>query len=131
MHVALQLRSLRFHSLLLANKKAASLFQELGEQADDSSLAICWRRIEFFWHLCANLGPACAQAATLCTQVLGHSNRCSGGGVLHVAPSITQDSRAPALRHILLRLGLRLCVNVGFDAISMLSILVPCGAALK
>ena len=117
--------------LALANKKVDSFFHDLGEQAHDSSEAICWHRSEFFWHLRANLGLACAQAATLCTQVVGHSNHCSARGVLHVAPSITQDSRAPALRHILLRLGLRLCVNVGFDAISMLSILVPCGAALK
>ena len=31
----------------------------------------CWRRSGVFWRLRASLGLACAQAATLCTQVVG------------------------------------------------------------
>ena len=31
----------------------------------------CWCRSEFFWRMRASLDLACAQAATLCTQVVG------------------------------------------------------------
>ena len=51
-------------------------------------------RSEFFWHLCADPGLACEQAATLCTQAVGHSYRRSAR-----APSITLDCRAPALEN--------------------------------
>ena len=52
-----------------SEKKTTRFFQDLGEQEDFSSEVYDWRRREFFWHMRAMLGLACAQAATLCIQV--------------------------------------------------------------
>jgi hypothetical protein len=37
--------------------------------------AFRWRRGEFFWHIRAKLGLACAQAANMRSQVVGRSLR--------------------------------------------------------
>ena len=58
---------------ILADRKTTLSFQALREAVDVDSEVYCWRRSEFFWRMRASLGLACAQAATLCTQVVGHT----------------------------------------------------------
>ena len=57
---------------ILADRKTTLSFQALREAVDVDSEVYCWRRSEFVWRMRASLGLACAQAATLCTQVVGH-----------------------------------------------------------
>ena len=54
----------------LADTKTARFFQALGEDVDADSEVYCWRRSVFFRRMRATLGLACAQAPTLCTQVV-------------------------------------------------------------
>ena len=56
---------------ILADKKTTRSFEALGEAFDVDSEVYCWRRSGIFWRMRASLGLACAQAATLCTQVAG------------------------------------------------------------
>ena len=59
---------------IIADKKTTQFIKDLGEQEDVSSVAYWWCRGGFFWHIRANLGLVCAQAAALCTQVVGNSH---------------------------------------------------------
>ena len=59
---------------ILADRKTTRSFQALGEEVEADAEAERWRRSEFFWHMRASLGLACAQVATLCTQVVVHPN---------------------------------------------------------
>ena len=43
----------------------------VGMAFDADSEVYCWRRSGSLWRMRASLGLACAQAATLCTQVVG------------------------------------------------------------
>ena len=56
---------------LLADRKATLSFEATGEAVDVESDVYCWRRSGNFWRMRASLGLACAQAATLCAQVVG------------------------------------------------------------
>ena len=53
-----------------ADKKTTLSFEAMGEAVDVVSAVYCWRRGGIFWRMRASLGLACAQAATLCTQVV-------------------------------------------------------------
>ena len=70
--------SSRIHSELLrvlyilADIKTTRFFSDIGDK-DYSHEAFRWRRGEFFWHIRAKLGLACAQAATMRSQVVGQS----------------------------------------------------------
>ena len=59
---------------ILADRKTTRSFQALGEEVEADAEVERWRRSEFFWHMRASLGLACAQVATLCTQVVVHPN---------------------------------------------------------
>ena len=65
---------------LLADNKTKLHFRALDEAVDVDSEAYCWRRSGFFWRMRASLGLACAQAATLCSQVFGKANTRSRAG---------------------------------------------------
>ena len=65
--VALKLSSLRIHPPRLCRMAVFSIETNVPP-------SLC--RGEFFWRMRANLGLACAQAATLCTQVVGHTRSC-------------------------------------------------------
>ena len=66
-----------------------------------------WRRSVFFWHIRATLGLACAQAAILCTQVVGYSHN---AGIRPATPSTIPVSSVspPCVRNLSLGLCLRL-----------------------
>ena len=66
-----------------------------------------WRRSVFFWHFRATLGLACAQAAILCTQVVGYSHN---AGIRPATPSTIPVSSVspPCVRNLSLGLCLRL-----------------------
>ena len=55
----------------LADKKTSNSLAALGEAIDVESEVYCRRRSGDFWRMRAALGLACAQAATLGTQVVG------------------------------------------------------------
>ena len=55
----------------LADKKTSNSLEALGEASDVESEVYCRRRSGNFWRMRAALGLACAQAATLGTQVVG------------------------------------------------------------
>ena len=55
----------------LADKKTSNSLAALGEAIDVESEVYCRRRSGNFWRMRASLGLACAQAATLGTQVVG------------------------------------------------------------
>ena len=55
----------------LADKKTSNSLAALGEAIDVESEVYCRRRSGNFWRMRAALGLACAQAATLGTQVVG------------------------------------------------------------
>ena len=55
----------------LADKKTSNSLAALGEAIDIESEVYCRRRSGNFWRMRAALGLACAQAATLGTQVVG------------------------------------------------------------
>merc|ERR1712216_776374 len=55
----------------LADKKTSNSLAALGEALDVESEVYCRRRSGNFWRMRAALGLACAQAATLGTQVVG------------------------------------------------------------
>jgi len=57
---------------ILADIKTTRFFSDIGDK-DYSHEAFRWRRGEFFWHIRAKLGLACAQAATMRSQVVGQS----------------------------------------------------------
>ena len=59
---------------ILADRKTTRSFKALGEEVEADAEVERWRRSEFFWHMRASLGLACAQVATLCTQVVVHPN---------------------------------------------------------
>ena len=56
---------------ILADRKTTLSLQALGEAVDVDSEVYCRRRSGIFWRMRASLGLPCAQAATLCTQVVG------------------------------------------------------------
>ena len=56
---------------LLADRKTTLSFEAAGEAVDVESDVYCWRRSGNFWRMRASLGLSCAQAATLCTHVVG------------------------------------------------------------
>jgi hypothetical protein len=55
---------------ILANIRTTQFFSDIGDK-DYSHEAFRWRWGEFFWHMRAKLGLACAQAATMRSQVVG------------------------------------------------------------
>ena len=59
---------------ILADTRTTKFFRDIGD-TDFSDDAFKWRRGEFFWHIRANIGLACAQAAAMRTQVAGLSVR--------------------------------------------------------
>ena len=59
----------------LADKKTSRSFEAIGEAFDVESEVYCRRRSGNFWRMRASLGLACAQAATLGTQVIGRRSR--------------------------------------------------------
>ena len=59
------------HHLFLADKKTSNSLAALGEAIDVESEVYCRRRSRNSWRMRAALGLACAQAATLGTQVVG------------------------------------------------------------
>ena len=59
---------------LLAHKQTARFFQPLGEEVEVDYLRFtAGVGVSFSRRMRATLGLACAQAATLCTQVVGHT----------------------------------------------------------
>ena len=67
---------------ILADIKTNQFFSNSGDK-DYSHEAFRWRRGEFFWHMRAKLGVACAQAATMRSQVVGQSLRGSTRAPYH------------------------------------------------
>ena len=66
----------------------------MGEAVDVDSAVYCWRGRGVFWRMRASLGLACAQTATLCTQVAGRPRpRPRAARALLVAES--EDGRLP------------------------------------
>ena len=62
--------------------KTTQIFSDTGDK-DFSHEAFRWRRGEFFLHMRAKLGLACAQAATMRSQVVGQSLRGSTRASYH------------------------------------------------
>ena len=67
---------------ILADIKTAQFFSDIGDK-DYSHEAFRWLRGDFFWHLRAKLGLACAQAATMRSRVVGQSLRGSTRATYH------------------------------------------------
>ena len=81
LHVRTHPRGNASASVQSCRQKDSLSFQALGEEVDVHSAVYCrrQRRIEGFWRMRASLGLACAQAATLCTKVVGQTLSATSG----------------------------------------------------